>query len=237
MNKYIILLALILPGVVSAENESKSSEWKGEGELGFTQTSGNTDSESLNAKLGIEKTHNKWTNKAGLEILKSSTDGVESANRSVLTARTEYKFAEKTYIFAALRYEDDEFSGYDYQSSLSFGLGKQFIKNDNHEFDASAGIGYRQLKVSATSQTSNEAIVTGRLNYQYNISKASVFSEKILFEAGDSNTYTESETSLKTQLNGNLASKIAYTVKHNSDVPVGTEKKDTVTTIALVYSF
>lgn len=237
MNKHITLLFLILPSLAFAVDETKNSEWKGEGELGFTQTSGNTDSESLNAKLGIAKTHNKWTHKARLEVFKTSTSGIKSANRAVFTARTEYKFAKKTYAFGALRYEDDKFSGYDYQSSLSFGLGAQFIKNESHELDASAGLGYRQLKETATTIVSDEAIATGNLTYKYKISKSSSFKEKVIIESGKTNTYTESETSLNTKINGNLASKISYTVKNNSTVPVGAVKKDTVTTIALVYSF
>jgi putative salt-induced outer membrane protein len=39
------------------------------------------------------------------------------------------------------------------------------------------------------------------------------------------------------KVNGNLASKIAYTIKSNSDVPAGTEKTDKITSITLVYSF
>ena len=237
MKKQIMLLPFLLPSLAFAVDEVKTNEWKGEGELGFTSTSGNTDSESLNTKLGIAKSHGLWTHKAGIQSLKATTGGVESSNRLILTERSEYKFAEKAYVFGALRYENDKFSGYDYQTSLSFGIGKQFIKNDTHELDASVGLGYRQLKETLTEKMSSDGIITGNLNYLYNVSKYAVFKEKLLFESGDSNTYSESETSLKMKINGNLASKIAYTVKHNSTVPVGTKKTDTVTTIALVYSF
>ena len=147
MKKHIPLLFLFIPGLTLAAEETASpSEWKGEGELGFTSTSGNTDSESLNAKLNFEKAHDKWTHKAGLETLKASTDGVDSSDSLVFTGRSEHKISDKTYGFGAIRYEDDKFSGFDYQSSLSVGVGDQFIKNDTHELDASVGIGYRKLK-------------------------------------------------------------------------------------------
>lgn len=55
------------------------------------------------------------------------------------------------------------------------------------------------------------------------------FKEKILVETGTSNTYSEFETSLKMKINGNLASKIAYTVKNNSTVPAGAKETDTIT--------
>ena len=237
MIKHITVLMFSLPALVSAEDKPGNNEWKGEGELGYTQTSGNSKSKSLNAKLGIEKKQEKWKHKATLETLQSSSDGTESANRMVITARTEYKTNEKMYTFAGLRYEKDKFSGYDNQSSISLGIGKEFINNDRHELDASLGLGYRQVKDTATSKVSGDGIVTGNLNYLHKISPHATFREKVLIESGNTNTYIESETSLKMKINGNLSSKIAYTVKQNSTVPAGTKKTDTVTTIALVYGF
>lgn len=238
MNKLIpLLLVLLLPELSVSADEIKTSVWKGEGELGFISTSGNTDSDSLNAKLGVERNHDKWNYKAGIEILKASTEGVDSSDSTGITARSEYKFAEKTYAFGALRYETDKFSGFDYQSSLSFGIGDQFIKTIVQELDGSAGLGYRKIKETATGDTSNEAIVTGNLNYLYVISEHATFKQKFLIESGDSNTHSESETSLKMKVSGNLASNISYTIKNNSDVPTGTEKTDKITSITLVYSF
>ena len=124
MNIKVGLLVLLLPCVLHA------NEWKGEGELGFTTTSGNTDSESLNTKLSISKQHEKWKHAATIEVLKTSTDDVTSADRFVFTEKTEYQFGEKTYSFVSLRYEDDEVSGFVYQSSISLGLGSKLIESD-----------------------------------------------------------------------------------------------------------
>lgn len=237
MNKYLILITLLLPNLTSAEEPAKKNEWKGEGELGYTSTSGNTVSKNLNTKLGIEKKHKKWTQKATIEALQASSSGVKSADRTTLTARSEYRYAKKAYAFGALRYENDKFSGYEYQSSITIGIGEQFIKNESHILDASAGIGYREKKETTQAKAFDEGIFSGSLNYSYNISTHATFKEKILIESGATNTYSESETSLKMKINGNLASKIAYTVKNNSQVPAGAKKTDTITTVALVYGF
>ena len=237
MNKYIMLIVLLSPNLVAAVEQKKTNEWKGEGELGYTSTSGNTVSENLNAKLGVEKKHKKWTHRAAIVALQASSNSVKSAERTTYTARSEYKFGVKAYSFGAIRYETDKFSGYDYQSSITVGIGEQFIKNESHELDASAGIGYREKKEVAPGKVFNEAIFTTGFNYTYIISPHATFKEKILIETGATNTYTESETSLKMKINGNLASKITYTVKNNSDVPVGAKETDTITTIALVYGF
>lgn len=230
---------LMLPLTVLADEKKDASvnEWKGEGELGFTSTSGNTESDTLNTKLSISKSHDKWMHKAAIEILKASTNNVDSADSLVFTEKSEYKFAEKSYAFVSLRHEDDEFSGYDYQQSLSFGVGHQFIKNDQHTLDASAGLGYRRLKETISQIEKNEGIVKADAAYEYIISEHAKFTEKVLIESGESNTHSESETALKMKINGNLSSKISYTIKHNSDVPAGTEKTDKITAVTLVYGF
>jgi len=79
--------------------------------------------------------------------------------------------------------------------------------------------------------------VTADVKYEYKISETAIFNQAILIEDGDENTYTESDTSLKMKIEGNLAAKISYLLKRNSEVPSGTDKSDKITTISLVYAF
>jgi putative salt-induced outer membrane protein len=51
------------------------------------------------------------------------------------------------------------------------------------------------------------------------------------------NTYLESVSAVTARLVGQLALVASYTVKNNSDVPVGTENTDTFSAIALEYRF
>lgn len=227
-------LPLLLTMAVST-SAAYAGDLTGEGELGFTSTSGNTDSKSLNAKIGLGKEHEKWKHAAKLELLQSSDSGVDSADSIVFTEKTEYRFAEKTFVFARIRHEEDEFSGFDHQSLISFGVGHVFFEN-GHNFEASAGVGYKELEDDLGVE-SEETVFDGELKYLYKISDTSTFNQNVLVESGESNTYTKSETFLKLVVVGNLGAKIGYEVKHNSDVPVGTDKTDTVTTVTLVYGF
>ncbi len=231
MLRQLIAVIVFVPVIVSA------NEWKGEGELGFTSTSGNTDSENLNAKLGLSKETEKWKHSAVLQSIKAKTDNVSSADSFLFIEKSEYKLQEHTYLFSRLRYEDDRFSGYDYQASLTIGVGRRFINSTSQTLDMSAGIGYRQVKDSASRETDDEGIFSGDARYEFKISKTATFNQDVLVEAGEDNTYTQSNTALKTRINGNLASKINYQLKRNSEVPPGTEKTDKVLTVSLVYSF
>ncbi len=227
------LLLVLLSGVASLAG---AGEWTGEGELGFTSTSGNTDSESLNAKFGIGKKYEKWEHNAKLNVLRSSNSGVDSADSTVFTEKTEYRFAEKTFAFGRIRYEQDEFSGFEYQSVISIGVGHIFLNAERHKLEASAGAGYRDFENDLDVKT-QEVVFDGQLKYAYIISETSTFNQNLFIEEGSSNTYTKSETFLKLVVVGNLGAKFGYEVKRNSNVPAGTEKTDTITTATLVYSF
>lgn len=239
MIKKLLLIWCLLPLILNAADSTESDPgvWKGVGELGYTSTSGNSDSENLNASLGISREIEKWKHSASLRTIQAESEGETSADSLVFKGRSEYAFGEKSYMFGKLRYEDDEFSGYDYQTSVSFGVGSRFIEDEKQLLDASAGLGYRTIKDSATKDTEDEAIVTADLIYEYKISETATFRETILIESGDENTYSESDTSLTFRIVGNLAAKISYLVKRNSEVPPDIDKTDEITTVSLVYDF
>jgi putative salt-induced outer membrane protein YdiY len=75
------------------------------------------------------------------------------------------------------------------------------------------------------------------MDYTFQLSETAEFKQLFGVESGSNNTYTESVTSLSADVWGDLAIVLSYTIKRNSDVPVGTVKKDTFTSIALEYSF
>lgn len=239
MIKRLLLIWCLFPLILNAAESTESNQgvWKGEGGLGFTSTSGNSDSESLNASLGTTYEIDKWKHSASLRVIQAETEGETSADSLEFKVRSEHEIGEKSYAFGKLRYENDEFSGYDYQTSLAFGVGSRFIESEQHLLDASIGLGVRSIKDSDTKDTEDEGIITGDLIYEYKISETASFNETILVEIGDENTYSESDTSLKVGIEGNLAAKISYLVKRNSNVPPGTDKTDEITSISLLYEF
>lgn len=229
------LLLAALSGIASSAGAGER-EWTGEGELGFTSTSGNSESDSLNAKFGIGKKYEKWEHNGQLNLLRSSNNGVDSADSTVFTEKSEYRFAEKTFAFGRVRYEQDKFSGFDHQGVISFGVGHAFIDGERHKLEASAGAGYRDLEDDLGVET-QETVFDGELKYAYIISETSIFNQNLFIEGGSSNTYTKSETFLKLVIIGNLGAKFGYEIKRNSNVPAGTKNTDTITTVTLVYSF
>ena len=59
--------------------------------------------------------------------------------------------------------------------------------------------------------------------------------DKFLVESGSDNTFVQNDIGIQVQINETLALAAAYSVRHNTDPPLGFEKTDTLTTLNLVY--
>lgn len=221
----------------AAYADEKVKDWRGEGDLAYNRASGNSSSEALLAKLQIVYERDRWTHTGQIEAVNTSEDEVRSAESYTLKAKSDWAINDDTYAFGRFRYEDNRFSGYEYQTSLTSGLGKHLIDDGITVFDVEGGIGYRYSEEAFTGDTSGEAIAIGLAKYHRKLTETTRFETDLSVESGSDNTFIESVTGVKVKINSSLALKVAYTVKHNTDVPDDTKNTDTLTSVGLNYSF
>ncbi len=233
--KLLTLIVLLTPITLHAE-EKLASKWSGEAELGYLSTTGNSDTTSLHANGKIVNEREKWKHTGTMQITNKDNDGTTTAKRLFVTGKSDYNINDLSYLFITASYDDDEFSGYQYQLAGAFGYGYHVIKKENLKLDLEAGLGARQSKFNS-GESNSEGIVRVAGDFEWTISKTSVFNQFISVEAGEDNTISRSVTSLSMQIVGNLAAKLSYNVRHNSDVPPGIEKTDTESVVTIVYKF
>jgi len=233
---YISVLALFATANSYAETAADNGTWKGNVELGIVNTTGNTETETINLKAKTTTETESWRHTLTYESLKSSDQGVTTAERYAVNGQSDYKLDKKNFFFAMINYENDRFSGYDYRITEAIGYGRRVADEPNLTIDLEIGPGARQSKLK-TGKTEDEAMVRGAGKLNWKISKTSSLTEDLSVDAGEDSTITKSVTALTAQINGSLATKITYTVKNTSDVPVGVKKTDTETSVTLVYNF
>jgi len=127
-----------------AANDALFSIWTSAAELGFVQTTGNTETESLNFKLAVDNKRKNWEHSFKLESVRSSDSMGTTAERYLILVKSEYRLNESAYLFDRLQYENDRFSGYDYQTSEVIGYGRHLVRNDAFKMSAEIGVGVRQ---------------------------------------------------------------------------------------------
>lgn len=228
-----IVMGGLLAGPIMAADKMG---WTGEAALGFVMTSGNTDTQSINANAKAVNERDMWRHSAAIEALNTETSDVTTGQRYLLSGQSNYKFKPRHYLFGLAAYEDDRFNGYDWRASEVLGYGYRAIEQPNLKLDLEAGPGARQSRLNSGARD-NEGMFRVAGNLDWKVSDTSSFSQILTSEIGSDVTISKSVTGLKTQIHGGVSMKLAHTVKHTSDVPVGIKKVDRETGVMLVYGF
>lgn len=235
----------LLPGLALLIALPAHADWTGKAEAGLVIASGNTDTQTANAKLAATSTNGAWKHGFGAAGLYASDDDEQSAQRWEVFGQSDYNFTPKTFWFSAARYEQDEFSGFEYQAIASTGLGRKFIDSDTTRFVGTAGVGYKFFETRDAfndagillepGDSDSAVVLRGTLDYEHKFNAATSLLNKFLVEAGDDNTFVQNDLSLQVKMTTVLALAVGYSVRHNTDPPIGFEKTDTLTTVNLVY--
>ncbi len=220
--------------------QSAETKWDGDLELGYVSTSGNSETSNMKFRADAKRTSGNWLYDAHFDSLNSEEDGTRSAEKYFVSNRVSYSYTKENYWFGYGSYEDDRFSGYDYQATVAAGIGRRLIDRGTMNWDIEFGPGYRVGKLEQeTADEKDDKEVIGRLfsKYSWQFSPNARFVQEIGVESGSDNTTSRSVTALKTDIAGGFALKLSYTIKYTEEVPDENKHADTETAVTLVYAF
>lgn len=242
------LLALPIVTVACAlcPSESRAADWTGKGEAGVVLSNGNTNTKNANAKLELATTVESWKHSFGLTGVYAQSDELTTGQRWEAYEQSDYNFSPRAFWFGAARYEDDRFSGFEYQATLSTGLGRHFIDNDRTKLTGTAGVGYKLFETRDTfddtgtvllqeGESDNEIVFRGSLDFSHGLTATTKLFNKLLVESGSDNTFVQNDFGVQVKISDVLALAAAYSIRYNTDPPLGFGKSDTLTTLNLVY--
>jgi len=229
-------LAILLAGLTSAAVAEEPTHWINEVELGLVVTSGNTDEQNLKLRAESEGDFASFRHHVHVDNLRSSKNGEVTAQKVYAFYQADYKLNEVFSVFGRIAYDDDRFSGFDYQTDVTAGYSRLIFDTETMKLTGDAGIGMRMTELD-NGFKDEEGIVRLAGKYVWEVSENATFQQLLSTEIGSDSTISRSDSSIKATINGSLSMKLAVTVKHNSLVPVGRENTDTETSVTLVYGF
>ena len=94
-----------------------------------------------------------------------------------------------------------------------------------------------ELSSHRPGTSASNAIGRGSLLYSWTFTETSGFDQAVVVESGSDNTYIESVSAVRANLIGGFNLVLSYTIKQNSDVPVGSKKTDKLTAVSIEYAF
>jgi putative salt-induced outer membrane protein len=234
-----------LAAVTMLATSAAHAQWTGKGAAGISLSSGNTDTKTGNAAVEFADTVGSWKHVFGFDGLYAAADSATTAQRWDLYEQSDFNITPRNFVFGAARYEEDRFSGFQYQATVSTGLGRHFVATDSTKLTAAIGIGYKNFETRNVYDesgaliephgTDNQAIARGTLDFEQKLTSTTTLLNKFLVEAGSANTYFQNDLGLEVKMNTRLSLAVGYSVRHNTEPPMGFKKTDTLSTLNLVY--
>lgn len=219
------------------------AQWTGKGEVGIAVASGNTETESGNAKLQAKRQVESWEHEMGFAGNYVSDNIGTTAQRFEVFGQSRHEFSPRTFWYGGMRYEDDRFSGFDYQGTVSTGFGRKLLDSEATKLSGQLGIGYKITETRDTigqgtlipGQREDSAALVGSLDFSHQLTETTRLFDKFGLEAAEDNTFLQNEIGVAVKMTDRIALAVAYAVRHNTDPPAGFKKTDTLTTLNLVY--
>lgn len=260
MNHKLAIVALsCAPFITLAEEKKEESPFKASAEFGALFKTGDTKSGDLKAGLDFDYEQGQWRSSLNFDVLVRKTETeVEQEDGSTkdefettdqkwtIVSQTNYTIEPngKNYIYGNASYEDNRFSSFDNQSSISLGWGRRWFETEKATLDADIGPGYKRdvLKEADDNgeKTNDSLIVQAQALYKRKINEHVEFKQLLVAKYapkdGENSTY-KAESSITTKLIETLQLKFSFTLDHNTDVEEGKENTNTQTAVTLVYSF
>jgi len=226
----LLLMTTCLAPLASAQEEEGLET---ELELGAIFTSGNTKDENIKFKGTMDWYLTTWEYGLSLDAFRSSKNDELAAQRAYAVATATYNINDSSFILSRLAHEEDRFSGYDSQSDFTVSYGQTLLQDrENMELMYTIGAGVRNSR--SDEGDFNEGVIRAATEFNWNISENALFIQKLSMEAGEESRISRAESSIQTNIIGDLSMKFTIAVKHQSEVPEDRKKTDSEASVTLL---
>lgn len=235
-NNFNILLISALSTTAFAEEAPKA--FSGSGEFGYSSASGNTDNQSIYARLKMNYAFANYELTGQLEANTQEENSQKTAEKyqAQVQLNTFYNEARDYYSFVGGKFKQDTFAAIDLNSVYSLGLGKKLYKTEATDLTTELGLGYETTDF--TDNTSeNQAVASARFNASHQYNKNVKIAQELLGTFGKDGEKYEAITSVKVKMTDAMKLSAGYKYLHNTSPAAGTKKTDTETLMTLIYDF
>ena len=244
MNKTLVTLTL-LSGLASTTATKAVAEeqrdWQASAGLGFSMTSGNTDTTSINTNIQVLQNLEFWEILYKFDGIKQENEEETTADKKDYSVKGQYKLEDTTsFLFVEGKRNEDKFGPFAEQNTISVGYGQHLYENEDLLIKADIGPGYTSYEFNESGIRDNSSIVHLAGNLKWQISESADFTQSLIVDqqlSDDKNRLSVSQSTLGARINGALKMTLDVKITHNSEVQEDKKKTDTITSVNLVYSF
>ncbi len=209
--------------------------------LGYSQTSGNTNTKALNLKSTYVKKKEKYRIYLFANGMYAESNDIKMAEEIDLKTRFEYRKA-RTFFFWDIRYYRNPFQNFTQRLATGPGIGYYFSHSEKFYLTGSYYLYYYKDKVSNTiSYTDRYFMHNVEERFKYSLSSNLALRQKLIYSLNNENSkdyYIDFELSLINNLTEHLSLSIVYSYNYqNQPKEAGIKRTDTAFTTNIIISF
>jgi putative salt-induced outer membrane protein len=218
----------------------KTDLWKGNLELSYIQTGGNTETKTLATAGKAERMFERGKVIGEFNAIYGEKDGEATDKAWMFRGKYDHFISSRAFAYLSETFERNVFKGVEIRYTTQAGMGYEFLKTPTDMLKGEAGVGY--IRENPISPFDDLGYMTGRAYGEY----AHFFDEKTQFlqtaeylpglKGGEGFLFRE-ESALIANIMGAFALKVSYAVFYDSDPQPGFFKTDQLFKTSLLYTF
>ncbi|WP_323765762.1 DUF481 domain-containing protein [Marinovum sp.] len=210
--------------------------WTGSVALGFSATSGNTDTADLDLAGRFRYGSGLWNHTLGFAAEFAEDNDVRNKEEVYATYDVNRYFSENAYIFGLASARYDNFDANKIDGFLGFGPGYRVINQPNQTWRVQAGPGVRYVEEQDGSNTTETAgIASSRYFYGLTDTVSTSMDTDVIFSEED--TIVSNDLGVNFKVSNALSTRISYRTEWDSDPQAGFENADNTLGVSLIYGF
>lgn len=210
----------------------------GEFALAGSFSNGNTERKSIDLDGKAVYRAGRVEDKYKAQFAFADNGAITIAKRYMFGAQSSIDIQDGLYGFGYGNYEDDRFTGYNYELDGGIGAGYRIIRTENALLSFEAGPGYRYSKLPGLLGKEKKLYARGTLNFEYIVNGNFKVDNETMIRWDSIHTRIDNTFAVTSKFTTQLSGRMQVEVRHNSKPPLaGINKTDTVTKAGVVYSF
>jgi len=236
------LLSMLLMTSLSLSNDDVNESLKQSMNLGFVNTTGNTDTLNLNVKYEMSHTTVGVNNKPlkitfDTAVFVTENNEIKENEEFTLNLALEQEIAEDWLGYLSLNGLKNEFKNYDSKVSFGLGVGKKFYADEDASLSLKLGIAQNREDYANAQVSKRYTSLNQYIEYKHKFNDIS----KLHVKVGANQNFDDFEVLSVVGFNFTVAKDFSVTIeeeiRYDNIPPIGFEKTDTKTIVRVGYNF
>ncbi len=212
-------------------------DWTGNATASGLVSSGNSENAAAGLLVEAHLPDGDFTHNMRAYFDYGRSQGVKNQQRWGGSYKLDYVFDERTFAYARISYDEDEFSGFDYRLFGGFGVGHKLILNEAVALKVEGGPGYQYAPIDVTREVDSQFAFYASGEFDW------VIRDGLKFEQDMNATWTEptttiiSTSTLTAAFTDTLSTGLSYIYRYETSPPEGRFDTDRTLRINLTYGF